>query len=55
MNEILVNKTGYYLTCEGYKPCYIKRYFKLYGDDYADINTFTKQTQVKKWKVVEGR
>jgi len=55
MNEIIVNKTGHYLTSEGYKACYIKRYFTLYDEEYADINTSTGQTQVKKWKVMEDR
>lgn len=32
MNEEKINKMGVYLTCCGYKPCYIKRYFTLYGD-----------------------
>jgi len=50
-----MNKTGYYLTTDGYKPCCIIQYFSLYGEDYADIVTLYGKTQVKKWKVIEDR
>lgn len=56
MNEKKVNKTGGYLTCYGYKSCYIERYFTLYGDEYAEISTPLEQKmQVKRWKVIEDR
>lgn len=49
------NKTGYYLTTNGYKPCYIIRYFSVYGEEYAEITTVCGKMQVKKWKVMEDR
>lgn len=54
MDEKIVNKQGYYLTRYGYKPCYIKRYFTLYGDEFAEITTpLGQHTSVKKWKIME--
>lgn len=53
--EKIVNKNGHYLTGQGYKPCYIIRYFSLYGEEYAEITTHTGKIQVKKWKVMEDR
>lgn len=56
MNEKTVNKEGTYLTSYGYKPCYIKRYFTMYGDEFAEISTPLRQkTHVKKWRVIEDR
>lgn len=55
IKELIVNKTGVYLTCCGYKPCHILRYFTLYGEEYAEITTHTGKIQVKKWKVMEDR
>lgn len=56
MDEEKINKSGAYLTCYGYKPCNIIRYFTLYGDEFAEISTALGQKiQVKKWKVIEDR
>jgi len=56
ISETIVNKTGSYLTSYGYKPCFIKRYFTLYGDEFADISTpLGQKTHVKKWRVIEDR
>lgn len=56
MDEEKINKSGAYLTCYGYKPCNIIRYFTLYGDEFAEISTpLGQKIQVKKWKVIEDR
>lgn len=56
IKEVMVNKTGVYMTSYGYKPCHIIRYFTLYGAEYAEISTpLGQHTQVKKWKVIEDR
>jgi len=46
-------RTGYYLSTEGWKPCYIKSKQVVYGEEYVTIVTKknNEELTLKAWKV----
>lgn len=47
--------SGYYVSCEGWKPCNIVSTQTLYGEKYISIITRQGlELTLKAWKVAEG-